>query len=154
MTPFMQLSAGLGLALVLALVWGGWEHGRYVKERDAFAEFRGGVEALGRAAAERAAMQEKMDKLLKEKTDATYGKTVSDLRVTVKRLRDEADARGSGVPASPASSSRPDLACFDRTELSTAFGTLVGGLRKLADEGDTSAIALDAAKAWAAATRQ
>jgi len=154
MTPFMQLSAGLGIALALALAWGGWEHGRYVEERDTFTQFRGGVEALGRAAAERAAAQEKMNQLRKEKADATHGKVVTDLRVTVKRLRDEADARGSGVPAAPADSSRTDLACFDRAELGAAFGGLVGGFRKLVDEGDASAIGLDVAKEWAQGARR
>ena len=114
-------------------------------------QFRGGVEALGRAAEKRKAEIELSNKLSKEKADRENKDATSKLLADVKRLRDERDrARGSIVPSAPADSRSPDLACFARTELESAIGELVGQLRGISQEGDQTALSLKVAREWAA----
>lgn len=113
-----------------------------------FATFRGGVEALGHAAEEAAKAKEAADKKRKEDADAKLAKYVALHADALKRLRD-AKSSGSFVPAAPAGSSRPDLACFDRAEYQRADGVFTEGARSLADEGTASTLGLDVAKGWA-----
>ena len=113
-----------------------------------FAEFRGGVEALGKAAEKSARDKEAMDKIFKEKSDAENEAAIAGLNATIKRLRDARPSR-SFVPPAATSSSRPDLACYDRPELERATGDLVESLRGLADEGSKATLDLNTAKAWA-----
>ena len=113
-----------------------------------FAEFKGGVEAIGKAAEKAAKDKAMQDKLFKEKADAQNTSALASLRATVKRLRD-ASPSGSFVPPAPAGASRPDLACYSRPEYLGATGNLVEGLRRLADEGAEAAVGLNTAKEWA-----
>ena len=103
-----------------------------------------GEEAQGKANAERLRQAE-----LLKKTESDYAKTKSALAVANRRLRDAARARGSGVPAAPAGSKRPDLICLDRAEYTRAYGTLTARLRELADEGAENALSLRTAQEWA-----
>jgi len=137
-----------GVALLTAVGYGRWEHSRYVEEHESFLAFRTEVNVKGTAAKNAAAKQTQLDKLLKEKTDADYEKRVAVLGATVARLRREADARGSGVPAAPAGSRRVDLFCTDRAEYSRAYGEFVEGLRKLADEGSARTLEIQTLKEW------
>lgn len=94
------------------------------------------------------------DKLAKDTADAENAATVSRLNGTIGRLRADADrARGGLLPAAPAGSRRPDLACFDRAEYQRADGIatekLYRGARGLADEGTAATVALDTGKRWA-----
>ena len=84
----------------------------------------------------------------KEQADAKSKREIGNLHRTIERLRDER-ARASSVPAAPAASSRPDLACFDRAELDRAVGNLEAGVEGLIGEGTAAAIDLDVAKIWA-----
>lgn len=115
--------------------------------KDEYSQFVAEVKAKGEAAQKAAQEQELKDKKAKEKADhenAVNRKRIADL---TKRLRER--PAGSGVPAAPAGSRRPDLACFDRAEFERAYGTLVARLRELADEGTAATIDLDTAKEWA-----
>jgi len=116
-----------------------------------FDTFRGGVEALGKAAEARKVAKEAADKLAKEKADRENKDATGRLLADVRRLRDERDrARGGGLlPPAPATG-RTDLACFDRVEFERAAGELLGSLRGLASEGDQTALSLRIAREWAA----
>src|SRR3990167_9306543 len=117
-----------------------------VKAEDA--EFKGGVEALGKAPEQAAKVKEAKDKLAKEKADADKKRLTTDLAATVKRLRD-ARASRSFVPSAPAASTRPDFACFDRKALESAIGGFIEEARTIADRGSEATINLDTAKKWA-----
>ena len=125
-----------------------WE-GKYDKLAAEFSTFKGGVAALGEAAAKAAAEKAANDAKLKAKADNENKRAVSDLRATVARLRLEADrARGSYVPAAPTGAARPDLACFDRAALESALRELVAEVRGFVDEGAEATVNLNAAKLW------
>ncbi len=113
----------------------------------ALATFKTEVAALGKRAELDKAAHEAADKKRKDDADAENSAALATLAGTIAKLR--ARPGGGRVPAAPAGSSRPDLACFDRPESERAYGALVAGLRGLADEGAKSAVELNTAKAWA-----
>ena len=143
------------LLLVLAIAGAGayangvrWE-AKYDKLQTSFDTFKGGVAALGEAAKKAAADKAANDAKLKAKADNENLRVVADLRLTVARLRLEADrARGSYVPSASAGASRPDLACFDRAALESAIRELVAEVRGLVDEGSAATLDLNTAKLW------
>lgn len=149
LTTELYVAAG---AAVLILAMGGlaWlQTSRLDALRKEYAEFKGGVEALGRAAQAEADRKEKADKLRKETVDAENAAALATLASTVQRLRN-ASAGRSIVPAAPAATVRPDLACFDRAELERTLREYRSEIRGLADEGAACAVNLDSAKRWAA----
>lgn len=120
-----------------------------------FDQFRGGVEALGRAAEKRARETDEANRKRKVSADDENRRSTDKLLADNRRLRDERDrARGSFVPSPAPDSRSPDLACFDRNLLEQAIGRLVGSVRGLAQEGDQSALDLTSARQWAARTSQ
>lgn len=115
------------------------------------AEFKGFVDvtrALGEAAQKESIRREAADKTKKDQANAENKRTIDSLRADVKRLRD-ARAGGSFVPAAPAGSLRPELACFDRPELERAIRGLDRTVQGLVDEGSEATVNLDTARAWA-----
>ena len=112
------------------------------------AEFVAGVKVLGDAARAKAIADAKRDLLRKERSDAENTAALDAHAADLKRMRD-ANPGGLRVPAAPAGSSRPDLACYSRAELGRAAGALAKGVRDLADEGDSAVINLNGAKKWA-----
>jgi hypothetical protein len=106
------------------------------------------VERLGLEAKEKAKKQEAQDKLKKEKADAEL-KKLRSANAEFKRLRDS-DTHNRRLPEAPRETPRPDLACFDRSSLESAYGELVKGLRGLADEGTENTLRLKSAVDWAA----
>ena len=160
----MTLPAGLSLvrlgvyaAIILGLMGvGAWfEHGRMQKKLDAAVaehnQFKGGVEALGRAALAQAKLDTQLALLRKEQADEENRKRTTALTATIRGLRNERDdARRRFLSAAPAGSQCPEgQACFDRAEFERAYGDLVGEVRALADEGTQVTIDLDTAKGWA-----
>jgi hypothetical protein len=115
--------------------------------RAEYAEFREKSAQAAAAAAEIALKKTIADEQRKELTDAEHAKTVIALSARIKRLRD-ANPAGGFVPAAPAGSGRPDLACFDRAEYQRADGVFIEGARGLSDEGTASTLDLDTAKFW------
>jgi hypothetical protein len=123
---------------------------RLEAEKRAFAEFRGGVEALGRAASLKAKETDEANRKRKVSADDENRRSTSKLLADNKRLRDDRDrARGNIVPSAPADSRNPDLACFSRPEFESAVGGLIGSLRGIAQEGDQSALDLRLSREWA-----
>ena len=119
-----------------------------------FEQFKGSVKALGEKAKADAALQQARDSERKAKSDAENARTRNALSIALNSLRRSTPDPGSRVlPAAPAGSSRPDLACFDRTLYQRADGEttarLFAGARSLADEGTEATIDLNTAKTWA-----
>ena len=110
------------------------------------------VKAEGDAATKLAEAAAAEDKRKKESSDHEYQITLAGLRADNKRLRD-ARAGSRIVPAAPAGSRSPGLACFDRAELEQALQRFDAGIAGLFDEGDTDAVGLNVARSWAASIR-
>jgi hypothetical protein len=114
-----------------------------------FDSFYKTVKATGEAAQKVADAKADEDQRTKEKADHEYKVSLASLFADNKRLR-LARASSDIVPSTPAGSSRPDLACFDRTELEQTLQRFDNGVTQLVDEGDKNTLALNVAVDWAA----
>lgn len=103
------------------------------------------TKAQGEAAKKEAEAKAKADRQLKESSDREYQTTIASLRADVKRMRDDR-TRASFVPAAPAGSRSPGLACFDRADLDGALRRLDAGISGLIEEGDADAVGLNAGR--------
>ena len=139
---------------VIALTAGGYiVHCEYVKkDRE---QFINRLRAQAEEQEKEVQKKEREYKEAKEAADNEAKRKIDDLAHALERLRKQRTSAVK-VPAAPASTSRPDLACFDRAELGAAFRVRGEGLERyraavldLAREGAESTIALDAAKGWA-----
>ena len=147
----------IALALAGASAWGAIQTMRLdsakARLKAVQAEFKGfkaQVAAEGKVAQKRANKQAADDKQRKEKADAEQKRVVSLLNQRVASLRHDADSRSSyRLPAAPAGTARPDLACFDRAELTGSVGILEEGVPRITQQGDEARLDLDTAKAWA-----
>lgn len=149
----------LGLALLIGAIGvQTWRLDRsqasYATLEAEFQQFKGAVAALGEKAKADAALREAEDKRKMEAANAENARTRNALNIALNGLRKLApDPRRSLLPVAPAGSSRPDLACFDRTEYQRADGEATGrlfeGARSLADEGSAATVDLDSARRWA-----
>ena len=131
----LAIMASIGTGVHFVKQWGGNEVRAEWKQANARAETA-------------ARQKESADRQSKEKADAENVATVARLNAGIAKLRNERDRRAPNVPAAPATSSRPDLACFDRAEYQRAYGDLVTEVRGFADEGTTRTLELDNAKRW------
>lgn len=84
----------------------------------------------------------------KEVADVNYKEDFARLNAELKRLRNER-SRTSYTPPSPANSRSPNLTCFDRIELESAFQFLDAGLQDLIAEGDQNTARLVSGMKWA-----
>jgi len=143
----INLPIGWIVAGVVSLgAFGYVAHCQHVKkDRETFIAKLESQAAQQKEAAEKKADE---DRKAKETADENTQNQLDSLHRTIKRLRDER-ARAGSVPAAPASSSRPDLACFDRTLFSGAVGNLEAGVEGLVAEGAENTIALNNARRWA-----
>lgn len=132
-----------------------WRLDRAEKREEAvraeFAEFKGGVAALGAKAQKEALERERRDVERKEKADADHAKTKSDLNAVYAAYRSLRDQRsGGGGLSSPApSASSPERICFDPTQFRAALRRLDEGILGIAQTGDQAIADLDTAKKWA-----
>ena len=157
----MNLSLNLIVALAISVALLGlqsWRLGRtqdaLAGERARFAAFTEQVRVAGERAERVAKEQTAKDKLRLEKANAETQRVRSLSNQRIASLRyDLANRRPYILPPAPSGSSRPDLACFDRTEYQREDGEIISrlreGARRLADEGTTATIDLDVAKRWA-----
>ena len=113
------------------------------------AAFQATVRAEGLAAENAARIADLAHQKAKEQADATAKKLLADNAVLGKRLRD-ARASSGYVPPAAASARSPDTACFDRTELERAIGSLDAGVQSLVSQGDEARLKLSTAAEWAA----
>jgi len=143
-TPYML--AGIA-ALVLASMGFGWVKGAHHEELKA-AKFEAAIEAIGKAQAERTKEINARNIKLKEQADHENKRTIDSLRADIKRLRNERASTNFLPPAAPGAS-RPELACFDRTELERTLQQFDNEVTGLIAEGDEATVNLDTAKLWA-----
>ena len=122
---------------------------RVTAAKSEFAAFVSITKAQGEAAQREADAKAKADRQLKESSDREYQTAIAGLRADVERMRN-ARARASYVPAAPAGSRSPGLACFDRADLEGALRRLDAGISGLIGEGDTDAVGLNVGRRWAA----
>ena len=110
------------------------------------------TKAQGEAAKKLADAQAAEDKRKKESSDHEYETTIASLRADVKRMRD-ARSGSRFVPAAPAGSRNPGIACFDRAELERTLQQFDEAITGLIAEGDADAVGLNTARAWAGGIR-
>ena len=119
------------------------------------AEYDGFVataKAEGEAAKKLADAKDAEDKRKKESSDHEYQTTIASLRADVKRMRD-ARSGSRFVPAAPAGSRNPGIACFDRAELERTIRDFDTAIQGLVDQGSADAVGLNVARRWAAGIR-
>lgn len=141
----------LGLAFGGSGAW--WVQGLRLDALQAkYDGFVATTKAEGEAAKKLADAKAAEDKRKKESSDHEYQTTIASLRADVKRMRDDR-ARSSFVPAAPAGSRNPGIACFDRAELEQALRRLDAGVSGLVEQGDADAVGLNVARSWAGGIR-
>ena len=120
-----------------------------------YAQFKGGVQAIGEAAKIATAAREAADKDKKERADAENLRAKRDLAgvySAYRSLRDQR-ARGSVLPEAAPGSTGAATACFDRSALdrgmADADGVLQQGAEKILLRGDAAIVDLNTAKSWA-----
>lgn len=144
-------SFALGLASGAGGAWTvqGWRLDTVQAKFDGFVAT---TKAEGEAAEKLAKAAADEDKRNKERVDREYQTTIAGLAADVKRLRDDR-ARSGYVPAAPAGSRSPGLACFDRAELEQALRRFDEGVTGIIGEGDADAVGLNSAREWAQTLR-
>ncbi len=144
-------SFALGLASGAGGAWTvqGWRLDAVQAKFDGFAAT---VKAEGEAAEKLAKAEAAEDKRKKEIADHDYQSRIDSLVADNQRLRNERSRRGY-VPAAPASSRNPEIACFDRTELEQALRRFDEEVTGLFAEGDADTVGLNVARSWAAGIR-
>ena len=153
-TLFLWLLLGsfaLGLASGAGGAWTvqGWRLDAVQAKFDGFVAT---TKAEGEAAEKLAKAAADEDKRNKERVDREYQTTIAGLAADVKRLRDDR-ARSGYVPAAPAGSRSPDLACFNRAELERTIRDFDTAIQGLVDQGSADAVGLNVARSWAAGIR-
>jgi phospholipase/lecithinase/hemolysin len=135
-------------ALIIAAIYGfGWLQGAHHEQLKS-AKFEAATVALGEVAKQRNAQIAAADKLRKDQADAENNRTITSLRADVKRLRD-ARADSKFVPAAPAGSRSPEIACFNRADLERAIQQLDDRVSAMVARCDEGTVNLDTAKRWA-----
>ena len=137
----------LGLSSGAGGAW--WVQGlRLDAVKAEYAGFVATAKAQGEAAKKLADATAAEDKRKKESSDHEYKTTITSLRADVKRMRDDR-ARSRFVPAAPASSRNPGIACFDRAELERTIRDFDTAIQGLVDQGSADAVGLNVARGWA-----
>lgn len=113
-----------------------------------FDKFKADTAKAGEVAKQRSLDKEAADKQAKEQADENHTNALAGLNTQLERLRRSA-ARGNTVPGPPANSSKPELACFDRTLLGDAVDGFVADVSGQVESGAAAAVDLDNAKGWA-----
>ena len=140
----------LGTLLVVGALSGACyiQTSRLASLRAEYEAFKGGVEALGRAAKKAAAEKEAADKLRKEQADALHLKAVDALNADIRRLRSDS-ARGRRLPLPSTITAGTSRTCFDSDRLIAAIRGLDENLLGIVEVGAKAVVDLDAAKNWA-----
>ena len=113
-----------------------------------YQSFKATTESIALAAIARLKAEAVRQAGLRKESDDKYAKEHAALSAANKRLLDDR-SRGDRVPAAPAGSKRPDLACFGRADLESALRRLDEGISGLVDEGDQNTLRLKMSREWA-----
>jgi len=140
----------LGALLVVGALSGACyvQTSRLASLRAEYEVFKGGVEALGRAAKKAAAEKEVDDKLRKEQADALHRDAVDALNSDIRRLRGDS-ARSRRLPLPSTITAGTSRTCFDPAGFTAAIRSLDDGILGIAEVGAKAVVDLDAAKNWA-----
>lgn len=136
---------GAGLGGTCAWNWQASKVEAITIKYDSFVE---NTRLLGKAAAKETETTNSRNQANKTKADHENTLALTTLRADVKRLRDSR-ASGGYLPSPTGPTARPDLACFDRTELEQSIRVFDVGLQGIVDEGSETTVNLNAAKRWA-----
>lgn len=151
---FIQLSALAYGAIAAGVVIAGLmvalkvQTSRLESTKAEYATFKDKVEFEGRAAQKAADERHARELKAKDEANANQKRLTADLAATVKRLRAQ-HASSSLVSAAAPAAKRPDLACYDRAELTSALRVYEGEVESFLAEGGAATVDLNAAKAWA-----
>ena len=144
--------------LALAIAAAGLATRAWLDEREAFASYRGAVEALNQAAQDRTRARISLDRSRKETADAQNSAAALAWLAAVDRLRRAAGPVGAIVPAAAPGARDPGRACFDRTilerEIRGALEDFRAATRGIVEEGDGARLKLDTAIRWAQERRE
>lgn len=141
---------GLGAAVLVEGIVVKVQTSRLASKTAQYDQYKGGVEALGRAAQIAAAKANLAAMKNKERVDEETKRVAAVAAGDARRLRDSVAGR-SAVPGPGPGTERPDLACFDRTELDAAVGDFQREAAEIAIEGAAAVTGLNLAKSWALA---
>lgn len=143
------LYAGLFAVGVVIGAGGAWKvmSWRIDEIKKEYASFVAQTEALGKQAQAEAAAKETQYKQAQKEADIEYKNNLDHLRADNVKLL-QARSRSGYVPAAPRSTRRPDLACFDRAEFTTAIRRLDAGVSDLIEKGSESIVRLQNSQAW------
>ena len=162
MTDFLPRILLLGAICAALVAAGAVGASRYYAPRlkalqAEYDQFRGGVEALGKAAAQRAKETDEANRKRKEIADVQAVKAKRDLDGLYAAYVGLRDSRrpGSGVlPEAPGTPGDPDRICFSRSGLDRgldeALGLLRSGSAPILRRGDEAVSGLKLAREWAA----
>ena len=118
-----------------------------------FDTFRGGVDALGRAAEERTKAENAANAERKKNADAQARKAKADLDglySAYQRLRDQRSGAGGSLLSSPApAAGGTATATFDRTAFDRAISDFDAGAVRILKQGDAAITDLNTARDWA-----
>ena len=113
-----------------------------------YAQFKAETKVIGEQAKIAAEKIDKTNKQNKETADASNQKLRTANATLTSQLRNNR-ASSSYVPSPSPSSSSPDTASFNRTELERTIQQLDAEIQGIIEEGDKARIDLDTAKDWA-----
>jgi len=105
------------------------------------------VKAEGEAAQKAADKRKREDEERKKAADKKLASTIATLRRDNERLRN--NARSNYVPAAPANSRKPEVACYGRRSLDEEVRSFAGGVAEIFTELRSAAVELNNAKEWA-----
>ena len=156
--PRILLMAAIAAALAGAGAVGASKYyGPRLKALQAeYDQFKGGVEALGRAASLRAKEIDEANKKRKVSADDENRRSTDSLKRTIDGLRDERAKRDTagGFVSQPAPGSLGlKLACYDSAKLDDALRRLDRGIQGLVAEGDQRTVDLNSVRKWASGIR-
>ena len=137
----------LGAGLGGAGAWN-WQSSKVEAITVKYDSFVENTRLLGKAAAKETETTNARNQANKTKADHENTLALATLRADIKRLRDSR-ASSSYLPGPASTSTRPDLACFDRTELEQSIRVFDVGLQGIVDEGSETTVNLNTAKQWA-----
>ncbi len=113
-----------------------------------YAGFVAQVKLKGEQAQKEKETKERQDKQNKERSDAENKRLRSANQSLADELR-QSRTNSRLVSGAPATTLRPDLACFERTYLNRVLSDFVEGAAKLVEAGDADRIDLQTARDWA-----
>jgi len=114
-----------------------------------YLRFKADVEAVGKAAQERAEAIKATNEARKAASDESYAKALTVLGADLERLR-RARSSTNYLPPAPADTKCPEgWACFDRAALESAIRQLDAGVSGIVAESTEVKLRLDTAIDWA-----